>query len=210
MNRLRSVSLVVVGLGISLLAACSAGGGSVADPQQGSADISAAAAEPPAPAGAKVGNWDCGADGDGNAAIEDLSIRTTPLGASKAALEVSGPGDFIETYDYKATGAVQANGDILIKGENFKLTIAATADAKSKAHSAQLAAVGPKNAQLFAGAKINSKLSCVQQEVTKIAHEGETCGPNETSTIVCADGLTCRSNCAQGALCIVAFDRCEK
>lgn len=143
--------LAITTLSLGLLTGCSGGADDgaeqpVGDPSQ--EEIKKAA-----------GNWDCSADDDANFAIEELSIATK-AGKTKAYLDMSGPGDFLETFSYKSTITTQPNGDVVVKGTNFELTITAKVDAKTKEHAASLRAVGPKSAELYAGETITAKMSC--------------------------------------------------
>jgi hypothetical protein len=199
---MNTTTRLFLALCIGLATACAAtetGSDPAAGPEQ---DLTAAKK-------ASLGNWDCAATDEGTA-IEDIAIRTALTGSAKADLEVSGPGDFLETYHYKATGALQPNGDVVLTGASFHLTISAGENGKKKEHDGSMTATGPKSAEIFPGQKIESKVACVEQEPEKVAKEGELCGANSATTIACAAGLTCKSNCPAGAKCIVGLSICQK
>jgi hypothetical protein len=103
------------------------------------------------------------------AGIESLDLYRKNL-TYWAALTVSGPGDFIETYHYNSLeqllqsvgptvgggggghGPAQEVVGESYKGKNFLLTI--------RNGDASLDAVGPSNAQLYPDEKITAQLSC--------------------------------------------------
>src|SRR5262245_54432517 len=103
---MKLVSLfALASLSLGLLAGCSGAGDDASEPVgDPSQDEIVKAAN---------GNWDCAADDDSNFAIEELTVSTSKKGTTKAYLDMSGPGDFLETFSYKTTVST-SGGSIVV------------------------------------------------------------------------------------------------
>ena len=101
---------------------------------------------------------DCQSAGT-DAGLESLLVVQGPKHTT-ATVEVSGAGDFIETFTYRVQPIRDAAGKVVgLAGPNFKMSFAAGSGAALRA---RFTAIAPAHSQMYPGATISYGLPCTR------------------------------------------------